>query len=187
MLTNFFKKVVLTGALVMAATPAFGGSFYDQYLTFDRDAVKSQCTDEQFKAIPHGKVNGILASDLTNQSDACVTRVLDNMSNSSQIMFVESGNTSLRQQSLTAAQQLQERTGHDVLIALYKDVDAKDNMQRVSFWADGHERGAYEIQEKFGINSIVLTANNAIPDMVEVGESVQSAKDLANKNQLAMQ
>jgi hypothetical protein len=30
MLTNFFKKVVLTGALVMAATPAFGGNGFHQ-------------------------------------------------------------------------------------------------------------------------------------------------------------
>lgn len=186
MLTNFFKKVVLTGALVMAATPAFGGSFYDQYLTFDRDAVKSQCTDEQFKAIPNGKINGVLASDLTNQSKACVTAVLDDMSTSRQIIFVESDNTALRQQSLAAAQKIQTETGNEVLIALYKDTTPNDNNAYVSIWSDGHERGSTKITEAYGINNIVLDGSDFIEKTVKISKEVQTLKDLADKNHLAM-
>lgn len=186
MLTNFFKKVVLTGALAMAATPAFGGSFYDQYLTFDRDTVKSQCTDNNFKAIPKGMINNVKAMDLTNQSQACITRVLDNMSTSRQIMFVESDNTALRQQSLTAAQKIQSDTGNEVLIALYKDTTPNDNKAYVSIWSDGHERASSKIKEDYGINNIVLNESNFINETVRISKEVQTLKDLADKNHLAM-
>jgi len=183
MISKNFKRIAFGTALALTtafSAPAMAG-LSEKYQDVTREQAMAACPKSELAKVPQNMVApGVLELDFTKNSDTpevCVAAFVKSQSSRYQVILAERQEEPWRTETLAAAVEIKAQTGQPVFVAYYKDVDPDDQRATTSFWAWGHKRDSYRLEDTYGIDEDMVAFHDSKNDMVSRGLGVQGFKD----------